>query len=254
LPDWYPSENATVLGRLEREVAKLGFSVFVDGSDLRKPIVLEPGERNLLKPINISGSEVSARGYFYAKRKVLEPRWLNGVLIRIRNAAVGEYDNTFLNFKQSQAPLFQDWTTSEVWANDQLEDALNIDRVTLRTTHPAYVEFQEAFHDLLSQFLSEVRKQLYSEPATERRKQQASQEVERFSEVIESASLPSRVRREINASMRQRRPRGKREVSQVLRKYSVAELYDVVLDVARDQLTPADFARFAQALAERLLR
>ncbi len=254
LPDWYPAEHGAVLERLEQEVAKLGFSVFVDGSDLRKPVVLEPGERNLLKPIKIAGDEVSATGYFYAKRKVLEPRWLNGLLIRIRNAAVGEYDNTFLNFKQSEGALFQDWTTSEVWANDQLEEALNIDRRTLRTTHPAFVEFQECYHDLLSDFLADVRKRLYSEPASERRFKQASEEVQRFADVIESTTLPPRIRRELKESVSRRRPKDKRDVSHVLRKFSVAELYDVVLDVAREQLPPAEFAQFARALAERLLR
>jgi hypothetical protein len=243
-----------VLGKLEREVAKLGFQVFVDGSDLRKPVVLDPGERNLLKPIKINGQHVSAKGYIYAKRRVLRPRWINGVLVRIRNAAVGEYDNSFLDFKQSEGALFQDWTTSEVWADDQLEDALNIDRRTLRDTHPAYVELQEAYHDLLSDFLREVRRRLYSEAAAERRLDQASHEVERFTEVIESTSLPPRVRRELRTSVQRRgKQGGKREVSTVLRKYSVADLYDVVLDVARDELARDDYARFARALAERLL-
>ena len=45
----------------------------------------------------------------------------------------------------------------------------------------------------------------------------------------------------------------KKDTRAVLRKYTVAELYDLVLDVARAELSADDYARFARALAERLL-
>jgi hypothetical protein len=254
LPGWHPAEHQEVLRPLALEVEKLGFKVYFDGSDLRKPVVLPAGERNLLEPLNISGEHVSARGYLYAKRRQLRPQWLNGVLIRIRHAAVGEYDNTFLGFKPSEQALFQDWTTSEIWADDRLEEALNIDRRTLRETHPAYVELQEAYHDVLSDFLKKVRDRLYKAPATQRRREDASREAERFAEIIDRTSLPSRVRQRLRSEVVARAASNKpKDTRAVLRKYSVAELYDLVLEVARDELEPKDYARFAKGLAERLL-
>ena len=259
LPDWYPKEHAGVLAPLEGEVAALSFSVFCDGGDLRKPVVLDTSDRNLLFPISIDGEHVSAHGYIYAKHRVLRPQWLNGVLIRIRHAAVGDYDSSFLGFSATEGTLFQRWTSAEVWADDRLEEALNIDRRTLRITHPAYVELQNAFHERLSEFLSEARKTLYTAPAAGRRREEARQEVERFAEVIErtSTALPASVRRELQTAVKRRaepeRISTAKDVRAVLRKYSVSDMYDTVLEVARKTLDPADYERFARALAERLL-
>jgi hypothetical protein len=254
-PKWFPSDCKNVLGPLERDVAKLNFSVYVDGGDLRKPVYLEPGEndQHLLKPIEIHGDHVSAKGYVYAKRTKLHPLWLQGALIRIRNAAVGDYDGSFLGFNPSEAALFQNWTTAELWADDRLEDALNIDRRTLKPTNPAYVELQEAFHDLLSDFFKEVRPRLYQGAADTRRRTQAKEEIRRFREVIDRSEFSAPVRKELRASVSGHRRADDGDPRRILRKYSVAELYDVVLDVAREQMSQQDFERFARALAERLL-
>lgn len=259
LPEWHPREHAAVLKPLEEEIAALGFVVCTDGSDLRKPVVLDPGDRSLLWPLEIEGQHVSARGYLFAKHGVLRPQWLNGVLIRIRHAAVGEYDATFLNFKSSEQTLFQRWTSCEMWADDRLEEALNIDRRTLRITHPAYIELQEAFHDALSDFLREVRLKIYTRPAARRREEEARREVERFGEVIErsATALPpqtrNQLRREVSRRAAPERISSPRDVKAMLRKYSVAEMYDLALEVARDTLPPRQYERFARALAERLL-
>lgn len=254
-PRWFPSDCKRVLAPLEREVEKLNFSVFFDGGDLRKPIYLEPGENDhhLLKPIEIEGEHISAKGYVYAKRTKLHPLWLQGALIRIRNAAVGDYDGSFLGFNPSEAALFQNWTTAELWADDRLEDALNIDRKTLKPTNPAFVELQEAFHDLLSDFFKEVRGKLYQGAADARKQSQAKDEIRRFREVIDNLELPARAQKDLRASVSGHRRASSKDPRRILRKYSVAELYDVVLDVAREQMSERDFERFARALAERLL-
>jgi hypothetical protein len=254
-PTWFPPDCKSVLGPLERDVEKLNFSVYVDGGDLRKPVYLEPGEndQHLLKPIKIEGEHISAKGYVYAKRTKLHPLWLQGALVRIRNAAVGDYDGSFLGFNPSEAALFQNWTTAELWADDRLEDALNIDRRTLKPTNPAFVELQEAFHELLSDFFKEVRPKLYQGAADNRRRDQAKEEIRRFREVIDKSTLPTPVRKELRASVNEHRRASDDDPRKILRKYSVAELYDVVLDVAREQMSKRDFERFARALAERLL-
>jgi hypothetical protein len=259
LPNWYPPEHKKVLAPLERQAAALKFAVFCDGSDLRKPVVLESGDRNLLQPLHIDGDHVSARGYLFTKHRVLRPQWLNGVLIRIRHAAVGEYDATFLGFKSSEQTLFQRWTSCEIWADDRLEEALNIDRRTLRITHPAFVELQEAFHDHLSDFLTQARRVLYTAPAAQKREKEARAELERFTEVVaEQGGLASKTRRDLVRAVEARktpeRTSRPSDVRAVLRKYTVAEMYDTALDVAREVLSERDYDAFARALAERLLR
>ena len=258
LPSWRPA-SLNQLAEFETQVAALDFSVFVDGSDLRKPVVLESDGGQLLRSIEIDGEHVSARGYFYARHGVLRPQWLNGVLVRIRNAAVGDYDGTFLNFKTSEQTLFQRWTTSEVWADDRLEEALNIDRRTLRLTHPAYIEFQEAFHDQLSDFLRASRDALHKEPAAERRMKEARREVQRLSQAIEreSKALSPQTRRELRAAVKRHAGpdaiSSPAEVRAALRKFTVTEMYELALEVARDSLTERQYEQFASALAKRLL-
>lgn len=256
LPNWYVDDTDSLLARLTREVEKLGFKVVYDGSDLRKPVILPAAPQgHLLRKVEISGDHVAVHGYLYARVGVLRPEWLNGVLIRIRHAAVGDYDRSWLGFKAAEGTLFQRWMSCELWADDRLEEALNIDRRTLRITHPAYVELQRAFHDELHEFLGEVRKTLYTERSTERRRGKAREEVARLREAVEQQSVrvPKATRQALVEREKSLRSASKRELGSVLRSYSVSELYELALDVARETLPAADYRRFAAALARRLL-
>lgn len=256
LPNWYKGNGTTVVKRLTREVEKLDFRVTYDGSDLRKPVVLRAPPRNhLLREVSFTGDHVAATGYLYAHHGVLRPEWLNGVLIRIRHAAVGDYDRSWLGYKTAEGTLFQRWMTCELWADDRLEEALNIERRTLRITHPAYVELQRAFHDELHEFLGDVRRVLYQQPSTERRRGRARQEVARLREAIEQPSIrvPKATQRALADRERSLTSASKREIGEVLRSYSVSELYELSLDVARETLPPSEYRKFAAALARRLL-
>src|SRR5207248_3158986 len=100
------------VGPIMSSVAKLDFRVEYDGSDLRKPIVLFPNERDapsFVHPFSYIGDSVSAVGYFYAQHGTIKPEELQGVLIRIREAAVGEYRSDFLEFPTSEGSLIQRW-------------------------------------------------------------------------------------------------------------------------------------------------
>jgi hypothetical protein len=136
LPHWYPTRWKKFLAVFDEEVQKLQFQVVVDGAPLRKPVAFRRAERSLCEYFEYVGENVSARGYFYAQRMTLRPVDLQGVLLRVRNAAVGEYDRSFWDFPPDEGRLFQSWISSEVWS-DSIEDAVNIDRRTLRVGHPA---------------------------------------------------------------------------------------------------------------------
>ena len=166
----WAGEHTAEVADLAVQAESLNFRVVVDGTELRKPTVLEnPGGRSLLRRIEWSGEHVAATGYMYARDKKLTPMELNGSLIRIRNAAVGGYDRGYLGYPGYKSPLFQDWISVEIYADDRLEDALNIDRRTLRVTHPAFVELQELLHAELDSFFGEVRKSLYGARSSERK-------------------------------------------------------------------------------------
>src|SRR5215470_9036688 len=155
------------------QLTALNFSVTYDGTDLRKPVVLAPrepgGEAAFLRRFSYSGDKVSAKGYFYVQHGTIKPEELQGVLVRIRHAAVGGYDSTFLSFPATEGSLIQRWVSAEVWADDRLEDALNIDRRTLRVAHPAYAELQAALHKKLRAVIAEARRLLYEPGRANRR-------------------------------------------------------------------------------------
>src|SRR6266542_985758 len=181
---WIPEEHHDKVAEFESEVAQLRFRVFYDGTELLKPVVLTGGQgRTLVRRIEFAGRHVAARGYLYAQHGVLRPEDLNGVLVRIRHAAVGDYRRDFFDFPTAEGTLFQRWISGEIWADDRLEEALNIDRRTLRETHQSYVELREWFHSVLTDFLREVRREMYSVRSTERRQERAEREVARIKNV-----------------------------------------------------------------------
>jgi hypothetical protein len=254
LPDWMPDYGRPIVRPFEEAIDSLGFSFKFDGSDVRKPIAFRAAERYLVDQFEYVGKQASASGYFYAQRKVLKPQSLNGLLVRIRQAAVGEYDPTFWGYPPDKNAIFQGWVSAEIWADDQLEDALNIDRRTLRVVHPSYVELRNAIHEYLDTFFARVRKELYSEPARERNTKRTRSEIAGLTKALtDSTAIGSATRRQVLSDWKAAETdRG--GARRLLRRYSVSELYEIVLDVARDVLDRKDAERFIQALSERMHR
>jgi Histidine kinase-, DNA gyrase B-, and HSP90-like ATPase len=253
LPDWLPEQHRQVAAPFTKRAAKPKFRVEYDGSDLRKPTVLVAArERSVFKPFQLKGKRVSASGYFFAGRGTLMPNELNGVLIRIREAAVGAYDPAFLGYPRSVSTLIQRWVTAEVWASDDLEDAMNIDRRTLREAHEAFVELQAMFHVELDQFLSEVRRELYSEPAAERRHKAARRQEIDVERTVKRALPKSRrvsdalpwTASPVDGSKKSERP--------FLRTFTVAELYEIVVEAAEASLDANAREAFMVELGSRL--
>ena len=253
-PDWIPARQRRSLADLEEVPEELDFTVSYDGTDLRKPTVLRGPEGCLVRRFAFEGEHVSASGYIFAKRRALRPQELNGVLIRIRNAAVGDYDPGWLDYSATRYPLFKDWLSAEIWADDRLENALNIDRRTLRVTHDAYVELQAAFHKELTKTLAEVREVFYNKRSQAKRSEKARSEIERMQEIATEHGL------QLPASTITAESKGgsapaptKNAVRRAVATRSVSEVYELALEVAREQLSPTQYRRFAEALAERLL-
>lgn len=253
-PNWIPSRVHSKVADLEKEVADAKFTVLYDGSDLRKPTVLHGPEGYFLRRFNFEGEHVSARGYFFARRLAVRPQELNGLLIRIRRAAVAAYDGSWMGFSPTEGPLFQDWISAEIYADDRLEDALNIDRRTLRVTHPAYVELQGAVHRELTSVLSEARKTLYKAPSEARRADQARTQVKRFESVAAERDIPLPAPTRKAARDLDKPDVDRASVRRAVAKFQVADIFDLALDVAQKELPPNLYRKFAKALAERLLR
>ncbi len=254
-PDWIPSGLHRRLDELEDEVDELNFGVRWDGTDVRKPIVLGHDQKKMphvLRRFDFKGEHVSAKGYFFAQHGVIEPQELNGLLIRIRNAAVGEYDSGFLGYRVSEYQILKRWVSGEIWASNELEDALNIDRRTLREAHPAFVELQAAVHKELGSFFREVRKKAYEQPSQDRKVKRAAAQSSRIQEIAQ------RHRVTVPPVEKSTRPTASSEGSSnprsLSRKYSASELYELALEIAEEELPRDLFRKFAKALARRISR
>jgi len=253
MPDWIPHELKEPVRPFVQRTDSLQFKVTLDGTNLRKPIIFSPPSSAFVEQFKFRGHHVSADGYFYIQHKGIRPRELQGLLIRIRNAAIGDYDQSFLDFSSSEGPLFQSWVSAEIWADDRLEDAMNIDRKTLRIAHPAYVELQGAIHACLSELIKRARSELYGAGSRERDAKRAEGLVVSLGEVAKAASTTIG-RPAAAALVRKWQAAGESPVLQrrLLKKYSVVDLYRVVLEVAEDVMSPAQVREFVKRLTERL--
>lgn len=251
---WMPPRLRHSVEEFEAKVKKLNFKVFYDGTPLRKPVVYVPGERKcLVVPFEYEGTHVSAKGYFYAQHGSVKPQELHGLLLRIRNAAVAEFDPSFWGFTPSIASLIQRWVSVEIWADDRLEDAMNIDRRTLREAHPAYVELRDALHVQLKSVFDKAKKELYDSGSDERKITKAKETRHEIQVALNKIS-PRMSARYIKSVEKIWDGYSQSPALQknLLKKYTVSELYSVVIDVAKDVLEPAQLEAFLKKLTERL--
>ncbi|HEY0024799.1 MAG TPA: ATP-binding protein [Longimicrobium sp.] len=249
---WLPNPLQRKLRDIESAVETLGFEVYYDGTELRKPVVFSPGERGaLINRFEFKGKHVAAQGYFYAQHGTIQPRDLHGLLVRIRNAAVGEFDDSFWGFSPSESSLIQRWVSAEIWADDRLEEAMNIDRRTLREAHPAYVELRDAVHKHLRAVLSQARSQLYQSANVERRDQRASVAITDVTNVVRTkVTQAARAESfEKNWEKAVEQPRMRRAL---LKKFTVAELYEAVIESAQGVVTEEQLTEILRRLTARL--
>jgi hypothetical protein len=254
--DWLPPDLMSEVADFYKEVNSLNFTLHIDGTQIFKPIVFAPQADNaLISRFEFKGKHVAAKGYFYGQNRTIAPEELQGMLIRIRNAAIGGYDHSFLNFSPREGPLIQRWISAEVWANDGLEDAMIINRREFNVAEPAYQELQGAVHEHLSQFIKEVRARLYGAGSRARKQQRVRTTVSAISQLADEVVAPDAP--EVAAEIKQSWARIAREDkgdTRVLRKFTVPELYRITLEVAQEVLTPEQRRKFVERLTTRLSR
>ena len=147
-----------ILQEKKRALKGFKFSVIVDNRDLYKPQLLpsaslakedEPlkeGEDYIIHQIHfnddIDGSQLRYEGYLYWQRTENKPSALRGIQLYIRNAGIGLYDQTLLNFSKVNSTLQVGQLSGEIYVERGLERALKLDRQSFRETDPHYVVLQ----------------------------------------------------------------------------------------------------------------
>lgn len=133
---------------------------------------------------------INLRGYIYFQRPKIWPPELQGILIRVRNVAVGQYDSTFLTYRRHEGFKFSQ-ITGEIYV-DELDEALNIDRSSFRETDPAFVKLREAIHDYLAKSVFPGIKNYATEERGERRNTELLENEKILSNKFEKIDLESR--------------------------------------------------------------
>jgi hypothetical protein len=124
------------------------FKVFVDGVELKRPQLFpNPRAFNYSSPNpkvyvldfdeEIARRRLRLTGYIYAQQPSVDPEELKGVQIRIRHVGIGKYDRTWLGYPFNEGQKFGQ-VTGEVFVEEGLEPALNIDRDSFRETDVHY--------------------------------------------------------------------------------------------------------------------
>jgi len=191
-------DNRVLKGEIDR-LRSYSFKVFVDGYEIRKPIKFPTNDelgRNSLDvktyphisfDNKVGDSHLRFTGYIFHQRKRIQPAELQGILIRIKGVAVGGYDRTFLHYPKSEGPMFSQ-LSGEIFVDQGLEEALNIDRNSFNETHSHYLALQQYLWDYLSKKPG-VFNDIRSRSKTRRdqiRSEEADQELAKFADAVRS--------------------------------------------------------------------
>lgn len=209
-PVAYVSADALPDGAVRQEQRRLdqyGFRVYVDGLELRKPVSLKGNEggytvtRLNAESHRVFGQTVRFHGYISVQEgKQLRPDELRGILIRIKYVGVGLYDPSLLDYRINEGPRSR-WVTGEIYVDEGLEDALNIDRDSFNRFHPEFRIIQKRVHEILQK---EVFPQVYrniSVRSTKKEKSRTKGRVEALRDIVsESLGTTVSVRRSVGST------------------------------------------------------
>jgi len=179
-----------------KRLQSYGFKVLADGIDLKKPVYLKGNKEGYttsrIGPIEakVYGVELKFHGYVVVQEaRQLKPDELRGVLIRIKNVGIGYYDPSLLDYRINEGPRSR-WVTSEIYVEDGLENALNIDRDSFNRFHPEFREIQKLFHQVLQkEIFPHVYRKIDSRSKI-RKEKERDRHAEHFNEVITESKQP----------------------------------------------------------------
>ncbi len=176
-----------------------GFSVFIDELRLQRPIRFDTHvetSASLQTPLlffghfrstfpkypeEFSGGALDFVAYIRWEPKLV-PADHVGVLIRINQASGTLFDPKFMGFPTDERRLGQ--ISCEIFVEEGLDGALNIDRESLNETHPHVVALRRWFHGSLRQVIARV-KSLSGSAARSGREVSLSDTQERLFQLVE---------------------------------------------------------------------
>jgi len=96
----------------------------------------------------VAGRPLAFWGYLFQQTGRVYPRDIQGVIVRIRDVAIGTYDNSLMTYPYGEGPRYS-MVSGEFIVEQGFEDALNIDRDSFNSLDPHYLRMQAYLHALL---------------------------------------------------------------------------------------------------------
>jgi len=183
-----------ILEGIIKDIDRYDFTVEFDGLILKKPIKL-PNDKNIVdedydynvyfinEDLIINDKKLRFRGYFYSQKSQIKPVDFQGIIIRIRNVAIGKADKNFMDYPWAEK-MYMTWTFGEIYVDEGLEDALNINRNSFTINHPHYMYLRKYIHDLLHDMIFKRTRKRYEEKKYEARLFQEKTRKKQISEML----------------------------------------------------------------------
>ena len=164
--DLGPDESLRKRLRLGNQGTDNPFAVLLDGIALRRPIrlarelmtktsrvgtpvILAARQPNPFpkKDLKRAGGPLSFTAYLYWNSRIV-PKETAGVMVRIGDASGTLFDSTFLNYRVSEQTRLRQ-ITAEIFVQQGLDSAINIDRESFNYSHPHFLFVQKWLHRAL---------------------------------------------------------------------------------------------------------
>lgn len=197
----FDSSKRKIINASTIQIPKVkNFSVEVDGIELKRPqrfpnkVAEKYGSPDpIVIPIDydrkIAGRRLALSGYVYLQQPRIQPEELKGVHIRIRNVGIGNYDKSWLGYPFNEGQKFGQ-ITGEIYVDEGLEAALNIDRDSFRETDVHYQALKAYIWNLLRKKVFPEFKQRQKRYTESRKQRFVSGANRRFSRAISELAAP----------------------------------------------------------------
>jgi hypothetical protein len=150
LPDGpVKGEKTAVLTKIKQRLENYNFHVYVNDVEIFKPILF-PHTSDLPLPgkepykvyekefdLEFNNRRIIAKCYYYHQDVRILPYELRGLLLRVKNVAIGTYENSFSKIA-SESPVVLHQLTGELYVDEGFDSALNIDRNSFFESDEAY--------------------------------------------------------------------------------------------------------------------
>lgn len=198
--------------KLRSPIRKTGdkFSVVIDGVELFRPLRFSnlPSTGNAIDtpllfvgkynpnleklPDSLSGGELSFEAYLLWAPLIV-PTQHRGVIVRMGNAAGTAFDPHFMGYQISEQVRLRQ-LTAEIFVNQGLDNAVNIDRESFNFAHPHYQLIVKWLHSAIKQFTNK-QKHIGRELREARLVQTVSVQAEEFQKALSNKLKTLGVRR-----------------------------------------------------------